>query len=119
MVFGQTFDEAFQSRIHVALRYETLDSKARRAIFKMFIDRVRSHGALQVQQFTDEDYTMLAKSELNGREIKNVVGSAQDLAMNTGEALGMGHIKQVLDVHAKFGRDLRGAGFEDAMRSYF
>lgn len=32
----------------------------------------------------------------------------------------MSHIKQVLDVHAKFGKDLKGgAGFEDARRSYW
>lgn len=48
------------------------------------------------------------------------MGSAQDLAVNKGEALSMAHVKLVLDVHAKFGRDLKGgSGFEDAMRSYF
>lgn len=46
--------------------------------------------------------------------------SAQDLAANKDEALGMRHFRQVLDVYAKFGRDLRGGtGYEDAMRSYF
>ena len=116
----QTFDEAFQSRIHIALRYEALDAKAKKAIFKMFIERVRSHGKLELDNFTEEDYNNLAKRELNGREIKNVVGSAQDLAVNKAQPLGMRHIRQVLDVYAKFGRDLRGGnGYEDAMRSYF
>lgn len=86
----------------------------------MFIDRVRALGRMELDGFTDEDLNGLAKHELNGREIKNVVGSAQDLAVNKGEALSMRHIRQVLDVHAKFGRDLRGgSGYEDAMRSYF
>ncbi|CEI62804.1 hypothetical protein FVEN_g621 [Fusarium venenatum] len=116
----ETFDEAFQSRIHIALRYDNLDSKAKRTIFKMFLDRVQKLGKLKVEPLTEEDLTALSKQDLNGREIKNVVGSAQDLAVNKGEALSIRHIKQVLDVHAKFGQDLKGGtGYEDAMRSYF
>lgn len=97
-----------------------LDSKAKKTIFKMFIDRIKTLGKLKLQLFSDEDLNELARHELNGREIKNVVGSAQDLAVSKGESFSMGYIRQVLDVHAKFGRDLRGGtGYEDAMRSYF
>ncbi|PNP83567.1 hypothetical protein FNYG_03130 [Fusarium nygamai] len=116
----ETFDEAFQSRIHIALRYDNLKSPAKRAIFKMFLDRVHKLGKLKVEPLTEDDLDLLSKQALNGREIKNVVGSAQDLAVNKGEALSMRHIRQVLEVHAKFGRDLKGgSGYEDAMRSYF
>ncbi|POR34752.1 ATPase family AAA domain-containing protein 3B [Tolypocladium paradoxum] len=116
----ETFDEAFQSRIHIALRYDALDAKAKKTIFKMFIEKIKALGKLELQPFTDDELNDLAKHDLNGREIKNVVGSAQDLAVSKGESFSMRHIKQVLDVHAKFGRDLRGgAGYEDAMRSYF
>ena len=86
----------------------------------MFLDRVQAHGRLAVQHFTDEEIEQVSKYELNGREIKNVVGSAQDLAMTKNEELGPRHLQQVLDVHIKFGRDLRGgSGYEDAMRSYY
>lgn len=86
----------------------------------MFIERIKALGKLELQPFTDEELNDLAKHDLNGREIKNVVGSAQDLAVSKGDPFSMRHIRQVLDVHAKFGRDLRGgAGYEDAMRSYF
>lgn len=119
-MFAKTFDEAFQSRIHIALRYDALDAKAKKTIFKMFIDRIKAFGKLELQPFSEEDLEDLARHDLNGREIKNVVGSAQDLAVSKGESFSMRHIRQVLDVHAKFGRDLRGgAGYEDAMRSYF
>jgi hypothetical protein len=75
---------------------------------------------MEIEDFSDNDLNNLAKQDLNGREIKNVMGSAQDLAINKKEPLGISHIRQVLDVHAKFGRDLKGGtGFEDAMRSYF
>lgn len=86
----------------------------------MFIQRVIDHGKINVDDISEADYLTLAKEELNGREIKNVVGSAQDLALNKNEKLGMKHFRQVLDVHAKFRRDLNGGtGYEDAMRSYF
>lgn len=115
----ETFDDAFRSRIHIALRYETLEASAKKSIFRMFLKKVSAHGTMKMQEFTDDDYNTLAKHDLNGREIKNAVASAQDLALNKGEQLCMKHIQQVLEVHAKFRQDLKGGtGFEDAMRSY-
>lgn len=115
----ETFDDAFRSRIHIALRYESLEPSAKKTIFRMFLKKVSANGKMKTQEFTDEDYNTLAKHDLNGREIKNSVASAQDLALNKGEMLCMKHIQQVLEVHAKFRQDLKGGtGFEDAMRSY-
>jgi len=70
--------------------------------------------------FTEEDYNTLARHELNGRQIKNTVRTAQALAVNKGEPLAMSHIRQVLEVQISFERDLKGgSGYQDAMRSYF
>ncbi|KAJ5216639.1 uncharacterized protein N7498_003046 [Penicillium cinerascens] len=86
----ETFDDAFQSRIHVALRYGDLTTKAKRSIWKMFLER-----------------------------IKNSVRTAQALAVNERSPLSMDHIKRVLDVAETFDHDLRGGtGYLDAMRSY-
>ncbi|SPO01514.1 related to TOB3 (member of AAA-ATPase family) [Cephalotrichum gorgonifer] len=116
----ETFDDAFQSRIHIALRYDSLDQKAKKAIFKIFIERVRVLEKADLMPFTEEDYTNLAKYDLNGRQIKNTVRTAQALAVNKGEPLDMGHIRQVLDVLVSFDRDLKGGtGYQEAMRSYF
>ncbi|KGQ04494.1 26S protease regulatory subunit 4 [Beauveria bassiana D1-5] len=116
----ETFDEAFQSRIHIALRYDNLDGKAKRKIFNMFLARIRALGKLKVDSLSDEDLGRLVRQDLNGREIKNIVSSAQDLAISKEETLGMKHLLQVLEVHARFSRDLKGGtGYEDAMRSYF
>ncbi|KAI8941869.1 hypothetical protein NX059_003066 [Plenodomus lindquistii] len=38
----ETFDEAFQSRIHMGIRYENLSSKARREIWKWHVGKVES-----------------------------------------------------------------------------
>lgn len=144
----ETFDEAFQSRIHLALRYGPLTLKAKKTVFRLFLDRchdIEPSGAngpnasacsnfssnqdpeVSVlassnrvkQSFTDADLISLAKHDLNGRQIKNTVRTAQALAFNKGEKLSMKHLQQVLDVAISFDRDLKGGtGYEDAMRSY-
>jgi len=65
----ETFDDAFQSRIHVALRYGDLASKAKRSIWKMFLERVRAIEGVKVATFTENDYDMLSRHTLNGRQV--------------------------------------------------
>ncbi|KAK2614233.1 hypothetical protein N8I77_001079 [Diaporthe amygdali] len=116
----ETFDDAFQSRIHIALRYDPLDLKAKKAIFKMFVEKARSQQKSDSAPFTEEEYNTLARHDLNGRQIKNTVIRAQALAVNKGEPLSMVHVRQILDVQVNFDRDLKGGtGYQDAMRSYF
>ena len=86
----------------------------------MFLEKVRVLEGTATLPFSEEDYNGLAKHNLNGRQIKNTVRTAQALAVNKGEPLGMVHIKQVLDVALAFERDLKGGtGYEDAMRNYY
>ena len=70
--------------------------------------------------FSDADLDRLArKGNLNGRQIKNAVRSAQALAVNERKPLSMAHVIKVLDVAEAFERDLKGgSGYLDAMRSY-
>ncbi|KAJ5736435.1 ATPase AAA-type core [Penicillium malachiteum] len=115
----ETFDDAFQSRIHVALRYGDLATKAKRSIWKMFLERVRAIEGVKVAEFSEEDYNTLSRHTLNGRQIKNSVRTAQALAVNEHEPLSMDHIKRVLEVAENFDMDLKGgSGYLDAMRSY-
>lgn len=65
----ETFDDAFQSRIHVALRYGDLTSKAKRSIWKMFLERVRALEGVDTADFTENDYDVLARHTLNGRQV--------------------------------------------------
>jgi SpoVK/Ycf46/Vps4 family AAA+-type ATPase len=114
-----TFDDAFQSRIHVALRYEELGLQAKKKVWKMFLDKVRAMESGEAPPFKEEDLTTLARNNLNGRQIKNAVRTAQALAVNEKQMLAMHHIKRVLEVAESFDRDLKGgSGYLDAMRSY-
>lgn len=93
----ETFDDAFQSRIHIALRYDPLDLRAKKTIFKMFVDKARAQQKSGEDRivFTDEDYSDLARYNLNGRQIKNTVIRAQALAVNKAEPLSMKHVRQI------------------------
>lgn len=65
----ETFDDAFQSRIHVALRYGDLTTKAKRSIWKMFLERVRAIEGVRTATFSEEDYDTLSRHILNGRQV--------------------------------------------------
>ncbi|KAK8159451.1 putative AAA family ATPase [Phyllosticta citrichinensis] len=115
----ETFDDAFQSRTHMGLRYEDLGHHAKREIWKMFLKKVEEMEGMQMDKFESDDYNALARKDMNGRQIKNAVRTAQALAVNEQSALSMAHIRRVLDVAASFERDLKGgSGYLDAMRSY-
>ena len=116
----ETFDEAFVSRIHLSLRYEELSTKARLRVWKLFLEKVRSTEGVEIAKITESDYMDLARRDVNGRQIKNLVRAAQALAVYEEKPLSMAHIKRVIDVAESFERDLKGGtGYSDAMRSKF
>lgn len=134
----ETFDDAFQSRIHVALRYGELTTKAKRSVWKMFLDKVRAKDGVETTSFKESDYDKLSRHNLNGRQvrpfiiehfrswigmgwlnqkllsqIKNAVRTAQALAVNEKTPLSMLHIAKVLEVAETFEKDLKGGtGYE-------
>jgi SpoVK/Ycf46/Vps4 family AAA+-type ATPase len=71
----QDIDAAFQSRIHVSIEYPDLNTAARKTIWTNFL-----RGSSIKSSLTDQDIVELATLELNGRQIKNVLKTAQLLA---------------------------------------
>jgi hypothetical protein len=115
----ETFDDAFQSRIHVALRYTELGYKAKLKIWKMFFDMVQKQDSTLEKGFVcEEDLDSLAKKNLNGRQIKNIVRTAQALAKSKGEMMDMKHVKTVMGVTEGFENDLKGTGKMDSLNAY-
>ncbi|KAF2732216.1 hypothetical protein EJ04DRAFT_514069 [Polyplosphaeria fusca] len=119
-----TFDEAFQSRIHMPIRYENLPHRARKEIWQSYIGRVRDKMATlgngkEGPEFTSQQFEELAKRNLNGRQIKNACSTAQSIALAEEGVFGVGHVKRVLEVQEDFESDLKGgSGYRDAMRHY-
>lgn len=98
-----TFDDAFTSRIHVPLRYSNLDEASRRTIWRNFCNRVP--GGVEI---SDKELDELAKRELNGRQIKNIVKSAESLAAFDGQKLDYAQLQAFTQVQGEFERDWMG-----------
>lgn len=89
----RAMDPAFQSRIHLKIRYPHLQESARRQIWTRFVGIAGQDSALEPRQLEE-----LARIDLNGREIKNLVKTAQLLSSFEEAPLSMEHIQTVLRV---------------------
>ncbi|KAI0205552.1 hypothetical protein F4808DRAFT_472240 [Astrocystis sublimbata] len=76
-----TFDEAFKSRIQLALHYKNLSEDQRTEIWRNFLSRLEDINEEGID-FVDlkDNIKELAKHRLNGREIRNVITTARQYA---------------------------------------
>ncbi|KAI0014216.1 P-loop containing nucleoside triphosphate hydrolase protein [Xylariaceae sp. FL0662B] len=86
----EAIDPAFQSRIHLTIQYPSLGIDARRQIWERFASKGSS---LQPRDFSE-----LQSIDVNGRDIKNLVKTAQLLASHEQSPLSIEHIRTVLSV---------------------
>ncbi|KAJ7775948.1 hypothetical protein DFH07DRAFT_911992 [Mycena maculata] len=98
----QAFDEAFLSRIHVALHFGELSEASRTQVWRAFIAKAG------VQDISDADIAMLAQRGVNGRQIKNAVRTAHSLALGRHEAVGLRHFIETLDAMDEFTEQFQG-----------
>ena len=96
----KNIDDAFHSRIHISIQYPGLNAASRRHIWNTFMSKTTG--------LTDGQLDALAQVELNGRQIKNVLKTAQMLARrgNGDGKVEMGHIETILAIERSkdFGR---------------
>lgn len=102
-----TFDEAFRSRIHIALRYEDLKPRSRRQIWSNFLARLE--GTEEGENVDDIRYRLdeLANHKLNGREIRNALSTARQLASHECKKMGWEHLELAIKTANDFGKYLR------------
>ncbi|KAH8714027.1 P-loop containing nucleoside triphosphate hydrolase protein, partial [Phaeosphaeriaceae sp. PMI808] len=77
-----TFDEAFKSRIQLALHYENLGFIQRKKIWRNFISRIQTleqSSSADIEDILDHN-NKLSKEVMNGREIRNAITIARQLA---------------------------------------
>jgi hypothetical protein len=149
-----TFDEAFKSRIQVAIHYDKLTKRSRRQIWQNFFDMLeetpplkRKGGSEAVGSAPSSSSSLLrdkgrradaptarakaeegedgelpeeppnvaelehhvdelASEEMNGRQIRNAIVTARQLAKHRRERLGWSHLSQVIRTAAAFNRYL-------------
>jgi len=99
----KAFDEAFLSRIHVALHFRELSLESKEQVWSAFLAKV---GATDI--ITKAQIKVLASRDVNGRQIKNATRTAHSLAMGRGEKLEFKHFKETLDALEEFSADFEG-----------
>lgn len=89
----ENMDQAFQSRIHITIKYPDLTSDSRKHIWQNFLAAMN-----YATDFGPKDYDELANENLNGRQIKNMVKAAQLLAVSKRETLTRKHVNVILAI---------------------
>jgi len=112
-----TFDEAFQSRIQIAIRYPPLRPYQRLQIWKNFIDRLESFQDDKVDIDDLRDHLEeLQNIEMNGRQIRNTITTARQYAEWKNDVMNYDHVKVALEIAGKwdtYSKGLRGGMTHD------
>ena len=95
-------DAAFESRIHLSLQYEELSLPSRHHVWKTFLS-AHCSGA---NGFSEEHLHALAAIPMNGRQIKNVIKTAQLLASRKGVPLSFENVEVVTKLRAANARSI-------------
>jgi AAA+ superfamily predicted ATPase len=97
-----TFDEAFKSRVQLAVHYPALNEDGRFEIWRNFIYTLRNTGVDMNFEELERKVAVLARHKLNGRQIRNLVWTARQLAKYKAERLEYTHLEQVIEIANEF-----------------
>jgi SpoVK/Ycf46/Vps4 family AAA+-type ATPase len=95
----RNIDRAFYSRISVAIAFTKADIDKR---VKVWTNLLKAAGLA----INASDITELADSDLNGRQIKNVIRTAATLAKLDGEAVTTDRLKEEIEEATRFEREM-------------
>ncbi|RYN29650.1 hypothetical protein AA0115_g5269 [Alternaria tenuissima] len=97
-----TFDEAFKSRIQLALRYPRLNKEGRWEIWRNFVHALSEAGENINGEEIIGKLDILARHRLDGRQIRNTISTARQLAQYKKEKLRYSHVDQAVRVANEF-----------------
>lgn len=103
----KSYDEAFLSRIHVALHFQELSKDARAQVWRAFLQKVGVEVGQPESSFDEDQLDKLADRNINGRQIKNATRTANSLAVSRGEPLAYGHLMETLDAMDEFTNEFK------------
>jgi len=114
-----TFDEAFKSRIQLSLRYENLTLQQRHQIWENFIERLETFHNIEVNfEELRRHVQDLAAYNMNGRQIRNAITTARQLALYKKQPMSFADLIHVIKVASKFDKyllDMHSGISEDAL----
>lgn len=99
-----SIDHAFQSRVDLFLPYHDLTPDARRQVWENFINR----AGRDKFEITDDSLDKLSQLKLNGREIKNLIKSAQLLSLKSMGKVPVDRLLLLADKRVQALRELDG-----------
>ncbi|KAJ3350952.1 hypothetical protein GGF32_004586 [Allomyces javanicus] len=102
-----TFDEAFHSRVSLALRFADMDARARQTVWAQALDRLAAHDTHAVGWRDRIDVAKLAQIPFNGRRINGIVRTAHALALRDKVPVDDAHIDVVIQRLRTFDEDVR------------
>ncbi|CAN9106303.1 unnamed protein product [Alternaria alternata] len=104
-----TFDEAFKSRIQLALHYDNLGFIQRKKIWRNFIARMKTLEESSITDLEDilDHIDELSKEPMNGREIRNAITIARQLAQFREQCFQYSHLKHAISVGNRFSKYLK------------
>ncbi|KAL8791720.1 MAG: hypothetical protein Q9195_005657 [Heterodermia aff. obscurata] len=105
----KSFDIAVQSRVNLAIRYNSLSDEQKKAIYRNFVNQLNEDNADDKEdllQFVEDAEDESPFRLLNGRQIRNVLFSAASLAQaEPGKRLRREHIEKILKETIRFQQD--------------
>ena len=107
----RNFDEAFRSRIHMAIKYTDLTFESRRELWTTFVTNAHDGSRPDWLLESTDGLTYLdkiAREDLNGRQIKNAARLAHALASADGSDVYPAHIEKALEHTRAFSAALKG-----------
>ena len=99
----KAYDEAFLSRIHLALHFDLLSPESKAQVLRSFLAKA---GV----EFTEEQIKEISTRNVNGRQIKNAARTAHSLALGRGEKVQFSHFVETLDAMDEFTTQFRLVG---------
>ncbi|KAL8726609.1 MAG: hypothetical protein Q9166_006644 [cf. Caloplaca sp. 2 TL-2023] len=100
-----TFDQAFQSRIHITLGLPILDQPRRTEVWTIFLHELAKSQKLtssQLAELQSQAVSTWSRQSLNGRQIRNSVRTALLVAEKKKETVDKRHFETVLRIGKEF-----------------
>lgn len=91
-----TFDEAFKSRVQLSLHYPPLSEENRYEVWSNFIEQMKQEREDADIGGISKKLGILARRQLNGRQIRNTLNTARQLAQFRGQRLDYDHLDQAI-----------------------
>ncbi|KAL8907852.1 MAG: hypothetical protein Q9207_001176 [Kuettlingeria erythrocarpa] len=102
-----SLDVAVQSRIHLAIQYQDLKPDQKFKIFKNFLNKIGEDNIDNPYEMDVELKKICRRTPINGRQIRNVVSSAQALALAEKRKLGVEQLNTVYETTVDFLESLK------------